>query len=75
MQIAERHSLTLAQACNPWASALGLPRSLRHERPRRPARVFAPVCSPPILGESTDSPAVVGFVPDANPRTGPARVP
>jgi hypothetical protein len=50
-------------------------RSLRHGRPRRPPRVFAPGASPPILGESTDSPAVVGFAPDANPRTGSARVP
>jgi hypothetical protein len=50
-------------------------RSLRHGRLRRPARVFAAGGSPPILGESTDSPAVVGFAPTANPRTGSARVP
>jgi hypothetical protein len=36
---------------------------------------FAPGDSPPILGESTDSPAVVGFAPDANPHVGSARVP
>ncbi|MFN9754931.1 MAG: hypothetical protein ACK58X_00820, partial [Planctomycetota bacterium] len=51
------------------------PGSLRHERLRRPARVFTSGSSPPILGESTDSPAVVGFAPAANPRTGSARVP
>jgi hypothetical protein len=50
-------------------------RSLRHGRPRRPARVFASGCSPPILGESTDSPPVVGFAPAATPRTGGARGP
>jgi hypothetical protein len=50
-------------------------RSLRHERRRRPARVFTPGDSPPSFGESTDAPAVVGFAPDANPRTGSARVP
>jgi hypothetical protein len=27
-----------------------------------------------LLGESTDSPAVVGFAPDGNPRAGSARV-
>jgi len=42
---------------------------------REPARVFAAGGSPPILGESTDSLAVVGFAPIANPRTGSARVP
>jgi hypothetical protein len=42
---------------------------------RRPARVFTSGGSPPILGESTDSPPVVGFAPAANPRTGSARVP
>ena len=51
------------------------PRSLRHERLRRPVRVFTSGSSPPILGESTDSPPVVGFAPAANPRTGSARVP
>jgi hypothetical protein len=53
----------------------GEPRSLRHERPRRPPRVFAPGGSRPILVESTDSPAVVRFAPAAHPRTGSARVP
>jgi hypothetical protein len=42
---------------------------------RRPTRVFASGDSPPILGESTDSPAVVGFASNANPRAGSARVP
>lgn len=42
--------------------------SLRPQRPRRPPRVFAPGGSPPILGESADSPAYVGFAPVANPR-------
>ncbi|MFN6195131.1 MAG: hypothetical protein ACK53T_11375 [Planctomycetota bacterium] len=40
-----------------------------------PKRPCASGSSPPILGESTDSPAVVGFAPAANPRTGSARVP
>jgi hypothetical protein len=42
---------------------------------RDPECACAAEGSPPILGESTDSPAVAGFAPIANPRTGSARVP
>jgi hypothetical protein len=45
----------------------------RHASSRPGAR--RPSSADPLLGEATDSPAVVGFAPAANPRTGSARVP
>ncbi|MFN9945380.1 MAG: hypothetical protein ACK56S_00870 [Planctomycetota bacterium] len=42
---------------------------------RQPKHACAAGISPRNCRESTDSPAVVGFAPAANPRTGSARVP
>jgi hypothetical protein len=42
---------------------------------RQPARACGSGRSPPILGESTDPPAVVRFAPDGSPRAASARVP
>ena len=49
--------------------------SLRHERPPRRTRAFAAGGTRPSFGKSADSPAVVRFAPDANPRVGSTRVP
>jgi hypothetical protein len=52
-----------------------LPDAVQRVAVRQPARACGSGRSPPRLRELTDSPAVVGFAPDGNPRAGSARVP